>query len=73
MQAIKHTHENTVYSEKDNLLQGMDLLNTQLHTIDQKLTSTFNKEIQKKIQYQRQHIMDVQSTLLSPSSPLSLK
>lgn len=73
MQAMKQTDENKAPVNKEDLLQGMDLLSTQLKTIDQQITSKINKKVQKKVQYQRQHIMHVQNTLLSWSSPLSLE
>lgn len=71
MQAMKINDENTLANRK-NFEQGMNVLLTQLHTMDEKLSSSISKEIQKQVQYQRQDIMYVQNALLSRLSPLSL-
>jgi len=71
MQALK-INDGSTQSGRRNFEQGMNVLVTQLHTMDQKLSSSITKEIQKQVQYQRQDIMYVQNTLLSHLSTLSL-
>lgn len=70
MQALKHVNDGNVQSDKKSFEEGLNVLTQQLHTIDQKISSTINKEVQREIQYERQDILHVQNTLLTRISPL---
>ncbi|HLR01471.1 MAG TPA: hypothetical protein VK111_01840 [Virgibacillus sp.] len=70
MQALTQVNDNHIQSDRNSFEQGINVLEKQLHTIDEKISSTINKEIQKEIQYERQGILHVQNTLLSRISPL---
>lgn len=70
MQALTQVNDNHIQSDRNSFEQGINVLEKQLHTIDEKISSTINKEIQKEIQYERQDILHVQNTLLSRISPL---